>query len=65
MAKHHDQLYSEMFNGIFDTPNGDIINYMSGAPHHKQVADSLIKKDFRRNARIGTAYNYCKRVLPL
>jgi hypothetical protein len=65
MTKHHNQLHTEMLNSILNAPDGDIINYVAGAPHHEQVANALIKQNLRGYARIGTPNNDGKRVLPL
>jgi hypothetical protein len=39
-----------MLHSIFQTPQYAVIHYMSGDSNDKDVAESLIKQDFRRNA---------------
>ncbi len=50
MAKYDTQRHMKVLDGILDRAKFGLAQHIAGDPHHKQVSQSLIKKNFRRNA---------------
>ena len=64
VPEHDDQARVEAFGGKFDTSDQRWRNNVTGDTNYEQVAESLIENDLDRHARIGTAENCCKGLLP-
>ena len=63
VPKNHDELRAQVFDGILDASQNRVINDVAGHPDHKDVAWSLVKQQFRCDARIGAAHDDGARLL--
>ena len=54
MADDHNQAGAQMADRILDALQRQTIISVAGSPHDEEIADSLVKDDLRRHARIGT-----------
>ena len=65
MAQDDDQPRAEVVDGIFNAPQAMVVDQVAGRADHKQIADVLVKNQFRRGPRVGTTDDDRKRVLAL
>lgn len=55
VSKDDDDRNTEVFDGVFEAALDGIVDDISGNTNYKQVAETFIEDDFRRDAGIGTA----------
>ena len=65
MPKNDDQFRSKVLDGILNTGENVIIDYVACHANHKQISQALVEQQFWRNTRIGAAENHRKRMLAL
>ena len=57
VSQHQNQWHAELCDSIFDASQHGVSEDMPGESNHKEVAKSLIKDNFRWDARIRTSEN--------
>jgi hypothetical protein len=65
MAENHNQLRVQVFHRVFDAAQIIVCGDIPGDADDKQVAQALVKYQFRRDSGIGTTQNHREWMLSL